>query len=75
MRVRVLLLICLLTAGIQFWGQLACCRGPEPIRTAWWSLTWQRPNPERLPVKIRFQYLSPPEEMGVEAAAERGNLG
>lgn len=30
----------------------------EPVQTlAWWSLTYEIPNPEKLPVKVRFQYL------------------
>lgn len=24
---------------------------------AWWSLTYDRPNPEQLPVRVRFQWL------------------
>lgn len=24
---------------------------------AWWSLMYERPNPEKLPVKVRFQWL------------------
>ena len=30
----------------------------EPVKTmAWGSLTYELPNPEKLPVKVRFQYL------------------
>lgn len=29
---------------------------PEEI-LAWWSLTCELPNPEKLPVKVRFQWL------------------
>lgn len=24
---------------------------------AWWSLTYERPNPQKLPVKVRFRWL------------------
>ena len=30
----------------------------EPAEVyAWWSLTYETPNPEKLPVKVRFQWL------------------
>lgn len=30
----------------------------EPVKTvAWWSLTYEKPNPEQLPVRVRFQWL------------------
>ncbi len=30
----------------------------EPVMTmAWWSLTYEMPNPEKLPVKVQFQCL------------------
>ncbi len=30
----------------------------EPAKTvAWWSLTCETPNPEKLPVKVRLQWL------------------
>lgn len=30
----------------------------EPARTvAWWSVMYETPNPERLPVQVRFQWL------------------
>lgn len=30
----------------------------EPVETyAWWSLTYETPNPEKLPVKVRFEWL------------------
>ena len=30
----------------------------EPVKTmAWWSLTYEMPNPEKLPVQVRFQWL------------------
>lgn len=30
----------------------------EPVRTvAWWSVMYEMPNPEHLPVKVRFQWL------------------
>ena len=30
----------------------------EPVMTvAWWSLTCEMPNPEKLPVKVQFQWL------------------
>lgn len=30
----------------------------EPVRTiAWWSVMYEAPNPERLPVQVRLQWL------------------
>lgn len=30
----------------------------EPVQTvAWWSLMYERPNPDRLPVEVRFRWL------------------
>lgn len=30
----------------------------EPVKVmAWWSLMYEKPNPEKFPVKVRFQWL------------------
>ncbi len=42
----------------DFRGYLKGLEAAKPVKTiAWWSLTYELPNPEKLPVKVRFQYL------------------
>lgn len=66
---KVRILICSMLLGLMVTG---CMVVPEILQTetadvavmeeptaayAWWSLTYETPNPEKLPVKVRFQWL------------------
>lgn len=62
MRRRAGILLCSLLLGF---GAAGCMTLPyifeekdQPAQTvAWWSLTCEMPNPEKLPVSVRFQWL------------------
>lgn len=66
---KIKILICSVVLGFMMTG---CMVVPEILQTetedvaemtepvevyAWWSLTCEMPNPEKLPVKVRFQWL------------------
>ncbi len=66
---KVRILICSMILGLMVTG---CMVVPEILQTdtadvsaaaepaevyAWWSLTYEAPNPEKLPVEVRFQWL------------------
>ncbi len=58
MRKRILILLCSISIGLC--GAACLCRAERqrPIgRVAWWSLLYDRPNPDRLPVQIRFKWV------------------
>lgn len=66
---KVRILICSMVLGLMVTGCMVVpeilqtetaevAEMAEPVETyAWWSLTYEMPNPEKLPVKIRFQWL------------------
>lgn len=57
MRREFLILLCVILLGMGAAGA-AAMRGTEelPRTVAWWSLIFERPNPDRLPVQVRFQW-------------------
>lgn len=69
MRRRIGIFVCSVLAGLAVAGCMVIpeiqqvdtadvAELSEPVKTmAWWSLTCEMPNPEKLPVKVRFQYL------------------
>lgn len=64
MRRNIWILLCSMLFGLGVTGCLMIPRGTqaetaaEPARTvAWWSVMYETPNPERLPVQVRFQWL------------------
>lgn len=64
MRRKIWILLCSLMFGLGVTGCLVIPHAvqkecvSEPVRTvAWWSVMYETPNPEHLPVKIRFQWL------------------
>ncbi len=69
MRRRIGILVCSVVTGLMAAGGMVIpeiqqvdtaevAELSEPVKTmAWWSLTYELPNPEKLPVKVRFQYL------------------
>ena len=69
MRRRIGILVCSVVTGLMAAGCMVIpeiqqvdtaevAELSEPVKTiAWWSLTYELPNPEKLPVKVRFQYL------------------
>lgn len=69
MRKKTRILLCAVLLGLSTAGCLAlprtvqegCGRNAKqavPAKmVAWWSLTCEMPNPERLPVQVRFQWL------------------
>lgn len=64
MRRKTGILLCSLLFGLGVTGCLIIPRVlktesvPEPARTvAWWSVMYEMPNPEHLPVQVRFQWL------------------
>ena len=67
MRRILLVLLCFLILGIGTAGwtiRVSECRD-EYRAVAWWTLLTERPNPDRLPVKVRFQWVK-----GLEQFAE-----
>lgn len=56
--ILVLILILVLSLGAaqpRYWEE---AKSRPPVRTyAWWSLLYERPNPQRLPVRVRFRWL------------------
>lgn len=63
MRRRAVILLCSMLLGAVITGAVT---GPgqagggkeDPAKVyAWWSLTYETPNPDRLPVQVRFQWL------------------
>ncbi len=51
-----------LTAGVVYGYQEGFWEAEEEVQQmqeeyAWWSLTYDRPNPEQLPVRVHFQWL------------------
>ena len=49
---------CLALSGIAQEGSAKNAELAAPAETvAWWSLTCEMPNPEKLPVQVRFQWL------------------
>lgn len=51
-----------LTAGVVYGYQEGFWEVEEEVQQmqeeyAWWSLTYDRPNPEQLPVRVHFQWL------------------
>lgn len=67
MRRILLVLLCFLILGVGTvrWTIRVCGYCPEPRAVAWWTLITERPNPDRLPVKVRFQWVK-----GLEQFAE-----
>lgn len=72
MRRNIWILLCSMLFGLGVTGCLMIPRGTqaetaaetaietaaEPARTvAWWSVMYETPNPDRLPVQVRFQWL------------------
>lgn len=64
MRKKVLILLCSVMFGLGVTGCLMIPKAlqaetaAEPSRTvAWWSVMYETPNPEQLPVRVRFQWL------------------
>lgn len=62
MRKNILILLCSMLFGLGVTGCLLIPRALRaetgPVRTvAWWSVMYETPNPEQLPVQIRFQWL------------------
>ena len=69
MRRRIGILVCSVVTGLMAAGCMVIpeiqqvdtaevAELSEPVKTmTWWSLTYELPNPEKLPVKVRFQYL------------------
>lgn len=55
MRIKFLILICsvLLGFGAAAYTVQTGTEAP-PRAVAWWSLMYERPNPEKLPVKVHF---------------------
>lgn len=57
MRREILILLCVVLLGIGAAECAAVLSAQEPPRTvAWWSLIFERPNPEQLPVRVHFQW-------------------
>lgn len=55
MRREILILLCAMVLGLGAAGCMAKMQAEEPVRTvAWWSLLYDRPNPEQLPVRVHF---------------------
>ena len=67
MRRILLVLLCFLILGVGTvrWTIRVCGYCPEPRAVAWWTLLMERPNPDRLPVKVHFQWVK-----GLEQFAE-----
>ena len=67
MRKILLVLLCFLTlaAGTYIRTIRVCGHMPEHRAVAWWTLLTERPNPDRLPVKVRFRWVK-----GLEQFAE-----
>lgn len=66
MRRRAVILLCSMLLGAVLTGGLLTITGQSAERMeaqdstelyAWWSLTYEAPNPDRLPVQVRFQWL------------------
>lgn len=66
MKRRILILLCCTLLGAtaagcmmmtEIYGGEAGAQAPAGRSMAWWSLTCEVPNPERLPVQVRFQWL------------------
>lgn len=55
MRTKLLILACSMLIGLGAAAYMVKAEVKEPPRTvAWWSLMYERPNSEKLPVKVRF---------------------
>lgn len=66
MRRRAVILLCSVLLGAVITGGMLLPERKEEENTAqeepgevyaWWSLTCETPNPDRLPVRVRFQWL------------------
>ena len=68
MKRKLLIILCSMLLGFGITGCLSIpcglhavpleCKQEEPVRMmSWWSLMYERPNPERLPVEVKFQWL------------------
>ncbi|MBS6396278.1 MAG: hypothetical protein KH452_03860 [Clostridiales bacterium] len=58
MRRKAAILICSLMLGLGLTGSLVISEKQEPVQTvAWWSVMYEMPNPERLPVQVHFRWL------------------
>lgn len=64
MRRNILILLCSMMFGFGVTGCLMIPRAlhmgnaAEPVRSmAWWSVMYEEPNPEHLPVQVHFQWL------------------
>jgi len=58
MRKKVLILVCALLLGISIAVWQLPEKKEEPERTvAWWSLLYEKPNPDQLPVQVRFKWI------------------
>ncbi len=57
MRVKIILFVCLLMLWFRSAAYVIQSSAPEPQTVAWWSLTYERPNPERLPVEVRWRWM------------------
>ena len=68
MKRKLLIILCSMLLGFGITGCLSIpcglhavpleCKQEEPVRMmAWWSLMYERPNPDRLPVEVKFQWL------------------
>ncbi|MCD8197667.1 MAG: hypothetical protein LUE24_10990 [Lachnospiraceae bacterium] len=56
-KIMTLLLTLILNISVIFAGYACRQENPETgdeKATAWWTLLYERPNPERLPVKVKF---------------------
>lgn len=68
MKRKLLILLCSMLLGLGITGCLSIPCGlhavpleggqEKPVRmVAWWSLMYEQPNPDRLPVEVKFQWL------------------
>lgn len=68
MRRKMWILLCSLWMGLLLTGGFVYIYNTQTEKTvcevqemeeqyAWWSMMYERPNPERLPVQVHFQWL------------------
>lgn len=65
--VRILLCSLIFTLSVTGCILTAHSQDVPAARVAWWSLLYERPNPERLPVRIHFRWAK-----GLESVVESG---
>lgn len=58
MKKELLAVFCSVLIGLCAAGFLTMAESREPAGTvAWWSLVYEQPNPDRLPVQVHFKWL------------------